>query len=140
MPLRACDALKLRGHELDQIAATAGISPLVVIPGQHFHATIAETTLVVPGIDDGRVRIALKSAETSSSSVYAKNILHRAFAADFSAPLTVATVAGLSTKTVRSTTLTFGVGRASRIRPACLLAPDDQVSAFWPRRSNSESC
>src|SRR5258706_4134891 len=56
---RACHALKLRGHELDQIAATAGISPLVVIPGQHFHATIADNFRIA-GIDDGRVRIALE--------------------------------------------------------------------------------
>src|SRR3981189_3068546 len=68
------------------------------------------TTLVYPASTMEECGLPLKSAETSSSSVYAKIFFIAPFAADFSAPLTVATVAGLSTKTVRSTTLTFGVG------------------------------
>src|SRR6266850_180157 len=67
------------------------------------------TTLVYPASTMEECGLPLKSAETNSSSVYAKIFFIAPLAADFSAPLTVATVAGLSTKTVRSTTLTFGV-------------------------------
>src|SRR4029077_10498088 len=68
------------------------------------------TTLVYPASTMEECGLPLKSAETSSSSVYARIFFMAPFAAAFSAPFTLSTVVGLSTNTVRSTTLTLGVG------------------------------
>src|SRR4029077_4507487 len=34
--------LELGGQELDQVAAAAGVAPLVVVPSQNFHAAVAD--------------------------------------------------------------------------------------------------
>src|SRR5580704_15125893 len=68
------------------------------------------TTLVYPESTMEEFGLPLKSAETSSSSVYASTPFIGPLAAALRAVLTDSTVAGFSTKTVRSTTLTFGVG------------------------------
>src|SRR6202790_1014352 len=52
-------ALELRGHEFDEVAAAAGIAPLVVVPGQDFDAAVTDD-FGVAGVDDGRVRIAFE--------------------------------------------------------------------------------
>src|SRR5260370_31153821 len=68
------------------------------------------TTLVYPASTMEELGLPLKSADTNSSSVYARIPFIGPLAAAFSAPLTLSTVAVLSTNTVKSTTLTFGVG------------------------------
>src|ERR1700681_2211224 len=68
------------------------------------------TTLVYPESTMDEFELPLKSADTSSSSVYPRIPFIAPLAAEFNAALTDSTVAGLSTNTVRSTTLTFGVG------------------------------
>src|SRR5216683_1402868 len=47
------------GQELDEVAATAGVAPLVVVPGQNFYAAVADD-LGVFGIDDRGIRIAFE--------------------------------------------------------------------------------
>src|SRR5467141_4643879 len=68
------------------------------------------TTLVYSESTMEEFELPLKSAETSSSSVYARMPFMGPFAAAFRATLTASLVAGFSTNTVRSTTLTLGVG------------------------------
>src|SRR5260221_2891752 len=51
--------LKLSRQKLDQIAATAGIAPLVVVPSQNFYALVAHHFGVLP-IHNPPVRIALE--------------------------------------------------------------------------------
>src|SRR6266403_3541561 len=68
------------------------------------------TTFVYSESTIEEFELPLKSAETSSSSVYPRIPFIGPCAAAFSAALTLSFVAGLSTNTVKSTTLTFGVG------------------------------
>src|SRR5579872_1078989 len=51
--------LQLAGHELDQVAATAGVTPFVVVPRQHLGA-VSRHHPRVSRIHDRRVRIAAK--------------------------------------------------------------------------------
>src|SRR5580704_11788186 len=51
--------LEFRSHEFDEIAATAGIPPLVVVPGQNLDAAVADD-FGVAGIDDRGVRVAFE--------------------------------------------------------------------------------
>src|SRR6266568_1110089 len=39
------------GQQFDQVAATAGVAPLIVVPRQNFHATVADDFGVF-GVDD----------------------------------------------------------------------------------------
>src|SRR5580704_10293737 len=79
-----------------------------------YHArTLAQfvpTTRVYPESTIEECGFPRKSAETSSSSVYSRIFFMGPSAAVFRAAFTVATVTGFSVNTVRSTTLTFGVG------------------------------
>src|SRR5438552_7204309 len=52
-------ASEFRGQELDEVAATAGVAPLIVVPGQNFYAAVADNFGVF-GIDDGGIGIALE--------------------------------------------------------------------------------
>src|SRR5260370_4651717 len=47
------------GQQFDQVAATAGVAPLIVVPRQNFDAAVADDFGVF-GVDDGRIRIALE--------------------------------------------------------------------------------
>src|SRR5579863_2861656 len=79
-----------------------------------YHArTLAQfvpTTRVYPESTIEECEFPRKSAETSSSSVYSRMLFMGPSAALLSAAFTVFTVTGFSVNTVRSTTLTFGVG------------------------------
>src|SRR5204863_1405483 len=71
---------------------------------------LSPTTFVYSESTIDEFELPLKSAETSSSSVYPRIPFIGPFAAAFNAAFTDSFVAVLSTNTVRSTTLTLGVG------------------------------
>src|SRR5437879_11627457 len=50
---------KLGGQKLDEVATTAGVAPLVVVPGQNFDTALSDNFGAF-SIDDGRIRIALE--------------------------------------------------------------------------------
>src|SRR5438477_2910102 len=52
-------ASEFRGQELDEVAAAAGVAPLVVVPGQNFYAAVADNFGVF-GVDDGGIGIPLE--------------------------------------------------------------------------------
>ena len=71
-------------QEFDQVAAAAGIAPLVVVPGQHLHAIIADDARVA-GIHDRRMWVA---AEIDGDQLFfrvCQDALHRAFGGALSA-------------------------------------------------------
>src|SRR6202034_3368170 len=68
------------------------------------------TTIVYPESTIDEFGLARKSMETNSSSEYSRMPFIGPSAAAFRAELTLSFVAGFSTMTVRSTTLTLGVG------------------------------
>src|SRR5882762_9560448 len=67
--------LELGSQQLNQVAATAGVTPLVVVPSQNFHAAIADD-LSVLGIHDGGIRIALEVGGNELFFVVAENTFH----------------------------------------------------------------
>ena len=69
--------LELGREELDQVAAAAGIAPLVVVPGQHLDALVADD-LGVSGVDDRGIRIGLEVGRDEFFFGVAENSLHRA--------------------------------------------------------------
>src|SRR6266853_2152069 len=74
--------LKLRSQQFDEVAATAGVAPLVVVPGQDFYAAIADN-LGVFGIDDGGIRIALEVGGDEFLLGVAEDALHRTAGSGF---------------------------------------------------------
>src|SRR5438477_6568137 len=52
-------ASEFRGQELDEVAAAAGVAPLIVVPGQNFYAAVAHNFGVF-GVDDGGIGIPLE--------------------------------------------------------------------------------
>src|SRR6266478_76142 len=50
---------ELGRHEFDQVAAAAGVSPLVVVPGQHLYAAVPHH-FGVTSIDNRGIRVALE--------------------------------------------------------------------------------
>src|SRR5260370_13417999 len=73
---------KFGGQELDEVAATAGVAPLVVVPGQNFYAAVADD-LGVFGIDDGGIRIALEVGGDEFLFGVGEDALHRAVGSGF---------------------------------------------------------
>src|SRR5437879_2156402 len=67
--------LKLRSQQFDEVAATAGVAPLVVVPGQNFYAAITDN-LGVFGIDDRGIRIALEVGGDEFLFGVAEDALH----------------------------------------------------------------
>src|SRR6266702_183403 len=65
------------GQQFDQVAATAGVAPLIVVPRQNFHAAVADDFGVF-GVNDGRIRIALKIGGDQLFFSEGENALHRA--------------------------------------------------------------
>src|SRR6267142_2522760 len=63
------------GQELDQVAAPAGVTPLVVVPGQYFDAAVADDFGVF-GVDDGRIRIAFEITRNEFFFSVAEDALH----------------------------------------------------------------
>src|SRR5215468_6386066 len=51
--------LEFACHQLDQVAATAGVTPLIVVPRQHLHALVADH-LCILCVHNRRIRIALE--------------------------------------------------------------------------------
>src|SRR5580704_17114135 len=74
--------LEFSGQELNEIAATAGVAPLVVVPGQNFDAAIADDFGVL-GVNDGGIRIALKVGGGQLFFGVAENALHRTVSSRF---------------------------------------------------------
>ena len=101
--------LKFRGQKFDEVAAAAGVAPLVVIPCENLHA-VAPTTLVYSESTMDGARIAAEIRRDQLFFGVTQNALHRALGGGRNAPFTDSTVAGFSVITVKSTTLTFGVG------------------------------
>src|SRR6266478_8052544 len=70
------------GQELDEVAATAGVAPLVVVPGQNFYAAVADDFGVF-GIDDGGIRIALEVGGDEFLFGVGEDALHGAVGSGF---------------------------------------------------------
>src|SRR5260370_15827034 len=70
------------GQELEQVAATAGVAPLIVVPGQNFHAAVADHFGVF-GIDDGGIRIALEVGGHEFLFRVAEDAFHQAAGSSF---------------------------------------------------------
>src|SRR5713226_4055271 len=81
-PLSQPISLELGGQELDEVAATAGVAPLVVVPGQNFHAAVADD-LCVFGIDYGRIRIAFEVGGDEFFLGVGEDAFHRAIGGGF---------------------------------------------------------
>src|SRR6266436_1098019 len=73
---------KFGGQELDEVAATAGVAPLVVVPGQNFYAAVADDFGVF-GIDDGGIRIALEVGGDEFLFGVGEDALHGAVGSGF---------------------------------------------------------
>src|SRR6266567_1725433 len=70
-------SLEFGGQQFDQVAATAGVAPLIVVPRQNFHAAVADDFGVF-GVNDGRIRIALEVGGDQLFFGIGENALHRA--------------------------------------------------------------
>src|SRR6266446_2877704 len=81
-PLSQPISSEFGGQEFDEVAATAGIAPLVVVPGQDFYAAVADD-LCVFGIDDGGIRIAFEVGGDEFFLGVGENALHRAVGSGF---------------------------------------------------------
>src|SRR6266481_373239 len=71
----ACPTLELRRQEFDQVAATAGVAPLIVVPGQDLDAAVTDDFGVL-GIHDGGIRIALEVGGDELFFGVSKNTFH----------------------------------------------------------------
>src|SRR6266478_3739252 len=70
------------GQELDEVAAAAGVAPLIVVPSQNFYAAVADD-LGVFGIDDGGIRIAFEVGGDEFLFCVTEDALHRAAGSGF---------------------------------------------------------
>src|SRR5437667_521428 len=75
-------ASEFRGQELDEVAATARVAPLVVVPGQNFYAAVADD-LGVFGIDDRGIGIALEVGRDEFLFSVTEDALHWAAGGGF---------------------------------------------------------
>src|SRR5579884_1750437 len=70
--------LEFARHELDQVAATAGVPPLVVVPGEHLDAAIAHD-LRIAGVHNRRIGVAAEIGGNQFLLGVGKDSLHRPF-------------------------------------------------------------
>src|ERR1700676_439638 len=73
---------KLGSQEFDQVAAAAGVAPFVVVPGKDLDAAVAYDFGVF-GVDDRRMRVALKVGGDEFFLGVAEDAFHGAFGCGF---------------------------------------------------------
>src|SRR6266403_4012051 len=81
-PLSQPISSEFGGQEFDEVAATAGIAPLVVVPGQDFYAAVADNFGVF-GIDNRGIRIPLEVGRDEFFLGVGEDALHRAIGGGF---------------------------------------------------------
>src|ERR1700676_3461976 len=82
-PTAAVNAKLERGRDkLDQVTHTAGVAPLVVVPGQHFYAFVANH-FGVTGVDNGRVGVSFEVGGNEFFFGIGEDALERAFRGRF---------------------------------------------------------
>src|SRR6266436_930584 len=81
-PLSQPISSEFGGQEFDEVAATAGIAPLVVVPGQNFYAAVADDFGVF-GIDDRGIGIAFEVGGDELFFRVTEDTFHRAVGGSF---------------------------------------------------------